>query len=66
MLQQRVENLIQDGILESQRFALSSDLWRYATVTPHCDVLLTLAPRHSNCADIVRWLVEQVCITHAD
>lgn len=45
MLQQSLGSLIQEGIAEGHRFALSSDLWRCAVPTQaRGDVLLTLRP----------------------
>lgn len=44
MLSERLGSLIQEGLVEGQRFALSSDLWRYASSTAYCDLLITLQP----------------------
>ncbi|KHJ90364.1 hypothetical protein OESDEN_09794 [Oesophagostomum dentatum] len=56
----RVGSLIQNGIVEGQRFALSSDLWRYATATPHCDLLITFKSNQDkeDMRDVVAWLVD--------
>ncbi|PIO53058.1 hypothetical protein TELCIR_25624, partial [Teladorsagia circumcincta] len=56
----RVGSLIQDGIVKGQRFALSSDLWRYATTTAHCDLLVTFKPNQNEqeIKQLVAWLVD--------
>ncbi|VDL82325.1 unnamed protein product [Nippostrongylus brasiliensis] len=64
-MQVRVGNLIQNGIVEGQRFALSSDLWRYAKATAHCDLLVTFKPNQDNeqeMRQVVAWLVETIKI----
>ncbi|KAK5985401.1 hypothetical protein GCK32_019152 [Trichostrongylus colubriformis] len=59
----RVSSLIQNGIIEGQRFALSSDLWRYAKTVAHCDLLVTFKPNHNEeeMKQVVSWLVDIVC-----
>ncbi|XGW30499.1 hypothetical protein V3C99_009457 [Haemonchus contortus] len=56
----RVGSLIQNGIVEGQRFALSSDLWRYAKATAHCDLLVTFKPNQNEqeMKQLVAWLVD--------
>ncbi|KAK5971852.1 hypothetical protein GCK32_020278 [Trichostrongylus colubriformis] len=56
----RVSSLIQNGIIEGQRFALSSDLWRYAKTVAHCDLLVTFKPNHNEeeMKQVVAWLVD--------
>lgn len=64
-MQMRVGNLIQNGIVQGQRFALSSDLWRYAKATAHCDLLITFKSNQDNeqeMRQVVAWLVEIIKI----
>ncbi|CAJ0930909.1 unnamed protein product, partial [Mesorhabditis belari] len=60
MLQQKVQNLVQEGIQQGHRLALSSDLWRYASESgSSCDVLLALCHDDDDqtMKDTVCWLV---------
>ncbi|CAD56259.3 Anoctamin [Caenorhabditis elegans] len=54
--------IIQDGIVEGQRFALSSDLWRYASTSTHCDLLITMQFSNDDVENktSVMWLVQQM------
>ncbi|CAB3406145.1 unnamed protein product [Caenorhabditis bovis] len=49
-------------IVEGQRFALSSDLWRYASTSTHCDLLITMkmSPEEAENKAAVTWLVQQI------
>ncbi|KAI1725114.1 calcium-activated chloride channel domain-containing protein [Ditylenchus destructor] len=61
MLQRRLGDIIQEGINEGQRFALSSDLWRWASPTEsRCDILLTIKcdPNHQFAKQVVVWLID--------
>ena len=64
MLQQRLGGIIQEGINEGQRFALSSDLWRCASASPHCDVLITLKPQNDEVLtkEVVLWIHDIVSL----
>ncbi|EYB97987.1 hypothetical protein Y032_0135g1933 [Ancylostoma ceylanicum] len=59
-MKMRVGSLIQNGIVEGQRFALSSDLWRYAKATAHCDLLITFRSNQEveEMRQVVAWLVD--------
>ncbi|VDM79562.1 unnamed protein product [Strongylus vulgaris] len=61
-MQMRIGSLIQNGIVEGQRFALSSDLWRYAKATVHCDLLITFKSNQEEAQmrDVVAWLVDLI------
>ncbi|ULT93425.1 hypothetical protein L3Y34_003129 [Caenorhabditis briggsae] len=61
-LHNKVGAIIQDGIVEGQRFALSSDLWRYASTSTHCDLLITMAFSNDDVENktSVMWLVQQM------
>ncbi|CAI5447737.1 unnamed protein product [Caenorhabditis angaria] len=54
--------IIQDGIVEGQRFALSSDLWRYASTSTNCDLLITMQFSNDDfeMKNAVMWLVQQI------
>uniref|UniRef100_A0A7E4VCN2 Anoctamin n=1 Tax=Panagrellus redivivus TaxID=6233 RepID=A0A7E4VCN2_PANRE len=58
MLQQRLGGIIQEGITEGQRLALSSGLWQCASTSPRCDVLITIAPHadENTTKEFVFWL----------
>lgn len=62
MLQQRLGGIIQEGITEGQRFALSSDLWRCASVSPRCDLLIVLKPQPDELLskELVLWVYDIV------
>ncbi|CAJ0584413.1 unnamed protein product, partial [Mesorhabditis spiculigera] len=60
MLQQRVQSLLNEGLQQGHRLALSSDLWRYASeCSSACDVLLTLSHQDDDesMKETVHWIV---------
>lgn len=61
-LQTKFGTIINNGIVEGQRFALSSDLWRYASSSSYCDLLITLKDVYDDVEkkSAVTWLLQQI------